>query len=247
VNHSQNRLLAALSADVLARLATHLKPADLVPGATIFDGGRALDRVYFPLSGAVSLVVRLNSGKMVEAAIVGSDSVLGAGAALGRVAPPQAVVQIGGTAATVGAEPLWQIARESEELRTVLIRHEQAILAQAQQSAACNAAHPVEARLARWLLRTRDAAGSDMLPLTQELVADVLGVRRTSVSVAAQMLQEAGFIRYRRGHIRICDLNGLQGIACECYSAVKAHYDSLLSDDVGTTQLHAASSGGRSA
>ena len=115
--------------------------------------------------------------------------------------------------------------------RTALFRHEQIVLVQAQQSAACNATHTVEARLARWLLRCRDLQGSDDLLLTQEFVAEMMGVRRTSVSVVANTLQQAGFIRYRRGHIRILNLEGLQETACECYQTIKTHSDRLLGED----------------
>ncbi len=110
----------------------------------------------------------------------------------------------------------------------LLIRHEQVILAQAQQSAACNAIHKVEARLARWLLRTRDLAGTDLLLLTQEYLAEMLGVRRSSVSLVAHTLQEAGLIRYSRGNIKINDLEGLREVACECYQTVKSHHDRLF-------------------
>ncbi len=120
------------------------------------------------------------------------------------------------------------MAEQSLPLRTVLLRHEQVLFAQAQQSAACNASHTVDARLARWLLRARDLSGSDQLELTQEFLSQMLGVRRSSVSPVANELQRSGIIRYNRGRIEIIDLKGLQSASCECYGTVKAHYDRLL-------------------
>ena len=121
------------------------------------------------------------------------------------------------------------IADESKELRAIIIRHEQVLFAQSQQSAACNASHSVEARMCRWLLRMRDLAGSDDLTLTQEFLAQMIGVRRSSVSIIAGTLQKAGLIKYRRGKISILDVTGMRTGCCECYAVVKAHYARLLS------------------
>ena len=125
-------------------------------------------------------------------------------------------------------DPLRKLAAEFEPLHGILIRHEQVLLAQAQQSAGCNASHTVEARMCRWLLRMRDLTGSDDLQLTQEFLAQMLGVRRTSVSVVAGTLQKAGFIRYSRGNIRLLNIAQLQEGACECYATVKRHYKRML-------------------
>jgi CRP-like cAMP-binding protein len=229
---NQNRFLAALSPDLLDRLTPRLTAVRLLQGATVFEVGQPIENALFLQSGGISLVVPMQDGQMVEAAIVGNDSVLGGAAALGgEIALTKALVQIGGNASAVDIKTIRQLAGESDEFRASLVRHEQGILAQAQQSAACNVTHPVEARLARWLLRSRDVTGSSMLPLTQEFIAEMLGVRRTSVSVAAYMLQEAGFIRYRRGHIQILDGEGLRATACECYGAVKAQHERLFATD----------------
>ena len=118
---------------------------------------------------------------------------------------------------------------EHKALRSIIIRHEQVLLAQSQQSAACNASHPVECRMCRWLMRMRDLAVSDDLTLTQEFLAQMIGVRRSSVSIIAGTLQKAGFIRYRRGNIRILDVEGLHGGSCKCYATVKSHYERLVS------------------
>jgi CRP-like cAMP-binding protein len=129
---------------------------------------------------------------------------------------------------TLDVQWLREVAEASVTFRTTLIRHEQVLFAQAQQSAACNASHTVEARLARWLLRCRDLTGGDTLELTQEFLGQMLGVRRTSVSLVANTLQKAGLITYSRGHIKVTNLKGLSDTSCECYATVKSHYDRLL-------------------
>ena len=161
--------------------------------------------------------------------MVGRDSVVGASAALdGKVALNTGIVQVAGAASILDVAMLHDVAEQSADFRTTLIRHEQILLAQAQQSAACNASHTVEARLSRWLLWTRELSGSDTLGLTQEFLAQMLGVRRTSVSLVANTLQNAGLIRYSRGRIEITDLEGLRAASCECYGRVKTQYDRLL-------------------
>jgi CRP-like cAMP-binding protein len=166
---------------------------------------------------------------MIEAAMVGRDGVVGAAAALnGRISLSRAVVQVGGTGFACDVELLKSVAMESPALHSLLIRHEQTVYGQAQQSAACNISHTVDARLARWLLRARDLSGGDTLPFTQEFLAEMLGVRRTSVSLTAHTLQQAGLIRYSRGNIQITNLDGMRETACECYATVRDHYSALL-------------------
>lgn len=224
-----NEWLASLPAGDFGRLRPHLKPFEMVQGDVLFDAGEPVNWVYFPHSGVVSLVVGLGDGRLVEAAMVGRDGVVGGSAALdGKVALNRGIVQIEGAASIVDAATFGKAAGQGAGFRAMLIRHEQALFAQAQQSAACNASHTVEARLARWLLRSRELSGSNTLGLTQEFVAQMLGVRRTSVSLVANGLQDAGLIRYRRGRIEITDLEGLRAASCECYSRVKTHYNRLL-------------------
>jgi CRP-like cAMP-binding protein len=161
-------------------------------------------------------------------AMIGRDSVVGGSAALdGAVALNDAIVQLPGTASVLDIAQLRRAAEQSVTFRATLIRHGQALLAQAQQSAACNAAHTVEARLSRWLLRARDLSGSDAMHVTQEFLSQMLGVQRTSVTIVANTFQQAGIIRYRRGNIQITDLNGLIHSACECYGTIKEHYAKL--------------------
>jgi len=230
-SRSPNHLLASLSGSDFELLGPQLRSVELVHEAVLAEAGDPLARAYFPHSGVISLVVSLAEGEMVEVAMVGRDSVFGASAALdGGVSLHDAIVQLPGAASIIDIARLRTAAEQSVSLRNTLIRHEQVILVQAQQSAACNATHAVEARLTRWLLRARDLAGSDSLPLTQEFLAQMLGVRRNSVSLVANTLQQAGFIRYHRGHIEITNLEGLKEGCCECYGMVKAHCDRLLND-----------------
>jgi CRP-like cAMP-binding protein len=212
-------------------LRPHLEPVELVHEAVLFEPGDIVDRVYFPHTGIISLVIALSSGELIEAAMIGRDSMLGGSAALdGLISLNKAIVQLGGTGEALEVGRFRDVADKRPDFRTTLLRHEQALLAQAQQSAACNAVHKVEARLARWLLRSRDLSGSDKLLLTQEFLAQMLGAQRSSVSPAANTLQQAGLIHYRRGRVEIIDLEGLRDAACECYGTVKAQYDRLLNN-----------------
>jgi len=195
----------------------------------LFEVGDAIEQVYFPYSGVVSLVVPLESGETIEAAMIGRESLVGGSAGLnGQISVCKAIVQIAGAGSVLDTDRFRTLADTSIACRITLFKHEQLILVQAQQSAACNATHTVEARLARWLLRCRDLQCSDDLKLTQEFISEMMGVRRTSVSVVANTLQQAGFLRYSRGHIRILNPEGLRETACECYGTVKSHADRLL-------------------
>jgi CRP-like cAMP-binding protein len=212
---SPNRLLASLIPADFDLLRPHLRPTDLKNETVLYEAGDPVDRVFFPHSGIISLVVELADGQAIEAAMIGRDSMLGATSALdGQVSLSKAIVQLPGSGETLDVLHFREVADQSPALRTTLLRHEQVLFAQAQQSAACNASHTVEARLARWLLRSRDLSGSDTLALTQEFLVEMLGVRRSSVSPVAATLQRAGLIRYSRGHIEILDLEGLQSLSC---------------------------------
>ena len=207
-----------------------MKIVELKFGDVVAEAGSEIRQVYFPYSGVISLVVELDVGSMIETAMVGHDGVLNAAPALdGKVSLNKGIVQMAGSAGTIEVGRLRRLANEFEPFRALLIRHEQVLFAQSQQSAACNASHTVEARMCRWLLHMRDFAGSDDLMLTQEFLAQMLGVRRPSVSIVASPLQKAGLIKYSRGRIRVLDVKGLKKEACECYDTVKAHYDRLLS------------------
>src|SRR5438270_5995123 len=227
--YSANKVLASLAAPDLNVLLPHLRFMDLPQETLLFESGGTVNRVYFPHSGIVSLVVELKTGDMIEAAMVGREGVVGGLAALDHnISISRAIVQVAGSASAVEVDAVRRLGEQSAAFRTILIKHEQVLLAQSQQSAACNATHTLEARLSRWLLRCRDLLASDEIALTQEFVAQMLSVRRTSVSVVANTLQQAGLIKYKRGNIRLLDLEGLQESACECYGTVKALSDRLI-------------------
>jgi CRP-like cAMP-binding protein len=157
--------------------------------------------------------------------------VFGGSAALdGCISLTDAIVQLPGTASTLEVERLRIVANQSIAFRTMLVRHDQVLFAQAQQSAACNASHPAESRLARWLLRMHDLAEAEELALTQEFLAQMIGVERNSVSLIAHRMQAAGLIKYNRGHIKITDIDGLKDVACECYEAVNMQHHRLLNE-----------------
>jgi CRP-like cAMP-binding protein len=229
LSHSPNGLLASLSSADMAALHPHLKPVELTQGTVLFRAGEDIDRVYFPYSGIVSLVVGVASGEAVEAAMIGRESLAGGSAALNsRISLTTAIMQIGGAGASLDSDRVRKLATENIPFRNALVRHEEMVLAQAQQSCACNALHTVEARLARWLLRCRDLIDSDELPLTQEFLAEMLGSRRNSVSLVASTFQRAGYLRYSRGNIRILDVEGLRDTTCECYEVIRMHSQRLL-------------------
>jgi CRP-like cAMP-binding protein len=224
-----NHLLQALSASDFSLLRPQLQSIELVRETVLIEASAPLTRVYLPESGIVSIVTRLSGGQRIEIAMTGRDSIVGASAAFGEVmSPSEASVLLPGSAFMLNVANLRAASDRSAAFRALLARHEQALLAQAQQSAACNAAHSVEARLARWLLRAHELYDKQSLPLTQELLAQMIGVQRNAVSLVAHALQQAGIITYSRGHIEINDLQGLAKTSCECYRVVRIELDRLL-------------------
>ncbi|MBR0972996.1 Crp/Fnr family transcriptional regulator [Bradyrhizobium japonicum] len=228
----KNLLLRHLSETDFRILEPHLKTVAFEQHSLLFEADQEIRSVYFPAGAVVSLVVTLSTGEMIETAMVGIDGVVGAAAALdGRMSLCRGIVQLGGDIVVCNMDALKTATLQSPRLLALLMRHEQAVYAQAQQSAACFASHSVQARLCRWLLRARDLSGSDQLQFTQEYLGQMLGARRSSVTVVARTLQAAGLIRYARGKIRILDAEGLEEGTCECYAAVKARYEQLLGTD----------------
>jgi hypothetical protein len=227
--YKTNRLLDALPNAARQAVASRLTHTELKQEKILFDVREAVTEVHFPIDAVVSLVVPLATGEIVETAMTGRDGVIGAGAALnGRISLNRAVVQISGQSLYCGLDIFKSLVREHPAVLSLVGSHEQALFAQAQQSAACNASHNLENRLARWLLRAADLHGGDQLNLTQEYLAEMLAVRRTSVTVIARTLQQAGMIKYSRGHIQLTDVPALQETACECYETVKLNYDAML-------------------
>jgi CRP-like cAMP-binding protein len=219
---SPNRLLASLVSSDLDLIKPHLRENELVHAAVLAVAGDELKQAYFPHSGIISLVVRLSMGETTEVAMVGRESLFGASAALGSPrALTTAMVQSPGMCSVIPIKRLQAATEESKTIRTVLTQHEQAIFLQTQQSAGCLASHAGIARLARWLLRARDAAGTDELHFTQDFLGQMLGVQRNAVSSVAGTLQDRGLITFSRAQIRILDASGMKAIACECYETVK--------------------------
>jgi len=229
IRPSSNFLLQALPAAELEALRPHLEFVELVRETVLVEAGNPLRQICLPHSGAISMMVRLSEGQTVEVATIGRDGVFGVSAALdGGISLTSAGVVLPGEASVLDAADFRAAADRSVIFRATVARHEQALLALAQQSVACNASHSVEARLSRWLLRARDLCGSETLPLTQEFLAQLIGVQRNAISIVAHALQQAGIISYSRGYIDITNADGLRETACECYGAVKAHHQRLL-------------------
>jgi CRP-like cAMP-binding protein len=229
ISRSPNGFLSALAADDFELLRPHLRSADLLQEFVVAAAGETIKRAYFPHRGVMSLVVKLAKGDHVQVAMIGRDSMMGSFAALGdTTALNSAVVLVPGVASTIDIDRLRAAADQSATLRSLLVRHGLAVYAQIQQTAGCNASHPVESRLARCLLQTHDLSCGTKFVLTQESMAQMIGARRNSVSLVASTLQQANFIHYSRGHIEIVNPEGLTRTACECYASVKAQYERLL-------------------
>ena len=226
---SPNGFLSSLPADDFELIRPHLRTVELAPEFVLVEVDETLKRAYLPHRGVISLVVKFARGESVQVAMIGRDSIFGTFSALGDpTALNSAMVLVPGVASTLEIDRLRAAADQSATFRSALIRHGLAVYAQIQQTAGCNASHTVESRLARCLLHTHDLSGSDKLVLTKESMAQMIGARRNSVSLVANTLQQANFINYSRGHIRITNLDGLSKTACECYATVKAQYDRLL-------------------
>jgi CRP-like cAMP-binding protein len=226
-----NRLLRALDGADFALLSPHLKQVPLRQGQILQEQEALVEEVYFPLNGVLSLISVMAGGELVETATVGREGAVGAFGGLGPWhAFSRASVQLPGTAVMIAVTHFQAAARQSGHIRDLILRYKEALLAQVQQTAACNALHQVEARLARWLLQTLDRADDARLPLTQDFIAQMLGVRRTTVTVVAGKLQELGLIRYHRGHIVVLDRARLEETACECYAAIRRRTEAVFTD-----------------
>lgn len=225
----RNRLLASLSLAEAARLDPFLKTISLEQGVILNEPGDEMESVLFPHSGMVSLLAIMKDGSAVETATIGCEGIVGGMAGLGlHTSLTRAVVQTPLVASQIAAGRFRKAVELSDELRNVIVRYNDALLGQVQITAACNALHPIEARLARWILQTKDRTEGDTIPLTQQLLSEMLGVRRSSVSEVATQLQNTGLIRYTRGSIQIIDQKGLELAACECYETIRAQAEKVL-------------------
>jgi len=228
---NQNRLLAALPATELTRLAPNLKRVAMPLGESIYEPGGKLQYAYFPTTSIVSLHYVTESGASAESTGVGNEGVVGIALFMGgNTTPSSAVVQIAGHAYRLDGRLLKEEFDRAGLAQHLLLRYTQALMTQMSQTAACNRHHTVEQQLCRWLLLTLDRMATNELVMTQELVANMLGVRREGITEAAGRLQQAGIISYRRGHIAVLERSGLETRACECYAVVKKELARLLSD-----------------
>ena len=226
---SENRLLAALPRPEYERLLPQLQPVSFSLGEVVYEFGGQLDYVYFPTTSIVSLLYTMENGSSAEMGLTGNDGVVGIALFMGGgTMPNRAVVQSAGGAIRMKAKMLQDEFARGGKFQQLLLRYTQALITQISQTAVCNRLHSVEQQLCRWLLLSHDRIKSDELIMTQELIADMLGVRREGVTVAAGRLQDAGAISYVRGHIKILDRQKLEDTVCECYLVVKDEFDRLL-------------------
>jgi len=216
-----NKLLASLPRDDFNRLLPHLSTVSLEQGVVLCEAGDEVDQIYFPHHGMLSLLAVLRDGKAIETATVGREGVVGAMAGLGLYKSlVRVVVQMPLALTRIAATHFRTVATSSDAVRNLCIRYNEVLLSQARVTAACNALHTIEARFCRWLLQSADRAASDTVPLTQEFLAEMLGVRRTSVTEVASRVQNAGAISYSRGVIKILDRTALLRMSCECYETL---------------------------
>jgi CRP-like cAMP-binding protein len=228
---NQNRLLAALPEAEFERLVAHLELVPLRLGEMLYEPGQQLSHVYFPTSAIASLHYVMASGASAETANVGNEGIVGISLFMGGdSAPSSAVVRTAGHAYRLDGRRLKEEFNRGGLVQQLLLRYTQSLITQMTQTAACNRHHSIEQQLCRWLLSTLDRVSNPELVTTQELVASMLGVRREGITQAAGRLQDAGFIRYRRGHIAVLERSGLEARACECYGVVKKESNRLLSD-----------------
>src|SRR5438105_1285024 len=228
---SQNHLLAALPTAEFERLSAHLELVPLLLGDTLCESGEQLQHAYFPTTAIVSLHYELESGASAETAAVGNEGVVGISLFMGGdTTPCSAVVKTAGHAYRLKSNLLKAEFSRGGLMQRLLLRYTQALMTQITQTAVCNRHHSVEQQLCRWLLSTIDRVPSHELVMTQELVASMIGVRREGITEAAGKLQNAGFIRYRRGHISVLNRAGLETRSCECYDVVRKESARLLSD-----------------
>jgi len=228
----QNHLLAALPATEFERLSPHLELVPMPLGEALYESGGRMQHVYFPTTSIVSLLYVMQDGESAEIAVVGNEGILGISLFMGgETTSSRAVVQSAGHGYRLKAQVLKQeFNRAGAVLHLLLLRYTQALITQMAQTAVCNRHHSVEQQLCRWLLLCLDRLSTPDLTMTQELIANMLGVRREGVTEAAGILQRAGLIRYSRGHITVLDRSRLEREVCECYAVVKKEFDRLLSD-----------------
>ncbi len=224
-----NRLLSRLTCDERERLEPHLQHVSFALGEVVYESGGRMEYIYFPTTAIVSLLYVMKNGASAEMGVAGNEGLVGVALFMGGdTMPNRAVVQSAGDAIRVHAHVLQEEFKRGGAFQHLLLRYTQALITQMSQNAVCNRLHTVEQQLCRWLLLSRDRLETDELIMTQELIANMLGVRREGVTHAAGRLQDAGYISYVRGHITMLDRPGLELAVCECYGVVKEEYERLL-------------------
>jgi CRP-like cAMP-binding protein len=229
IDPRQNHLLAALSPEVQDRLFPHIEPVALPLGKVLYESGDALRHVYFPTDSIVSLLYVMENGASAEISVVGNEGLIGVALFMGgESTPSRAIVQSAGSAYRLLGQRLKDEFNRHGELLQLMLRYTQSLITQMAQTAVCNRHHSIDQQLCRWLLLSLDRLPSNRLVMTQELIANMLGVRREGVTTAAGKLERAGVIKYTRGHITVLDRPKLEHLCCECYAVVKKETDRLL-------------------
>ena len=229
----QNHLLGALPDAEWQRWLPHLEPVELPLGQVLYESGITLQHVYFPTTAIVSLLYLLENGSSAEIAVVGNEGIVGISLFMGGDSTPsRALVQSAGKGFRLTAQWIKDEFDRAGPVLHLLLRYTQALITQMAQTAVCNRHHTLDQQLCRWLLLSLDRLQGSQLVMTQELIANMLGVRREGVTEGALKLQKAGLIQYARGHISVLDRTGLEERCCECYAVVKKEYDRLLPDKV---------------
>lgn len=232
---AQNHLLAQLPQAEQGRWFPHLELVEMPLGVVLYESGVTLTHVYFPTTSIVSLLYVLESGASAEIAVVGHEGLVGVSLFMGGGSTPsRGVVQSAGEGYRLNAELMREEFNKAGPVLHLLLRYTQALITQMSQTAVCNRHHSLDQQLCRWLLLSLDRLQGNVLVMTQELIANMLGVRREGVTEAALKLQKAGLIRYARGHITVLDRKGVQARSCECYRVVKREYDRLLPERLAT-------------
>ena len=224
-----NQLLGALETESRKRIESHLEPIELKLGAVVCEAGGLLEHAYFPQGSVLSLLTVLENGSAIETANIGREGAFGLFAAMySRVSFNRCIVQLEGHMARCPIELLQSEFKTSEHVRNLFVSYSETLLSQVQQTVACNAMHTTEERMSRWLLMMHDRADGEALTYTHEFLANILGANRKSVTLAAQSMQTAGLISYRRGTIQVLDRQGLEKASCECYAIVRERFDAFL-------------------
>ena len=233
----RNRLLGALESASRKRISPHLEPIELKLGVIVCEAGGLLKHAYFPEGAVLSLLTVLENGSAIETANIGREGAFGLFAAMySRVSFNRCLVQLDGGTVRCPIEVLQSEFKSSEHVRNLFVSYSETLLSQVQQTVACNALHSTEERMCRWLLMMHDRAHGEALPYTHEFLSHILGTNRKSVTLAAQSLQTAGLISYRRGRIQVVDRPGLEKASCECYAIVKERFDAFLTPPATAVQ-----------